>query len=174
MEHGFLPENASRERRPQRNILARHGCSLLFIAVLALLNSCRKEEVWSGAEYNVTGSILRLASDEPFCGCLEAENVSTQPIVLECKVHLDEDRMGLVERGRITLRPGQGIQERFDWVGPAADDVYLLNAMAPNGNPLKIREVIRMNGYGWPFKPCDTHECKLGPLHMNTGALHER
>jgi hypothetical protein len=151
----------------------RWGCLLAFLAV-ALLAGCRKQTVWSGAEYNAKGNLLRLSSDQPFCGCLDAVNVSDKSIVIRSKVRLDENKSALVERGRRIVHPGEEIQERFDWTGPDADDVYVLDALTTDGKTIKIREVLRMNGFGWPFTPCDTHACKRGPLFMNTGALHQR
>lgn len=146
----------------------------MALLAVAMLVGCRRQRVWSGAEFSYKGDLLRLASDEPFCGCLDAVNVANKSIVIRAKVRLAEDKSELVERGRRTVQPGEEVRERFDWSGPDADDVYVLDAMTTDGKPINIRQAIRLNGYGWPFTPCDTHECKRGALFMNTGALHQR
>jgi hypothetical protein len=173
MENGSVQANRRCEAPSRSWTPMRWGCLVALLA-MAVLVGCRRQTVWSGAEYNTKGNLLRLSSDQPFCGCLDAVNVSNKPIVIRAKVRLVEDKSELVERGRRTIQPQEEIKERFDWAGPDADDVYVLDALTTDGKPLIIRDALRMNGYGWPFTPCDTHVCQRGPLFMDTGALHQR
>lgn len=157
--------------RPQRRL---RWFAPLAIAACWLPSACRREAVWSGAEYGRGGAIIKLSSDEPFCGCLDIVNIAQEPIFIRSVVRLAENKWEPVGRGGVALQPGEEWHERFDWAGLDAKDVYELDAWSRNGKPLKIRDVIRMKGYGWPFAPCDGTECKSdGKLFLNTGAVHQ-
>jgi hypothetical protein len=127
-----------------------------------VLAGCRRQAVWSGAAYNAKGDVLRLAADEPFCGCLDAKNTSNAPIVIRSRVKLEGDQSELAERGRCVVRAGREIREPFDWAGPKAEDVYELDALTLDDKPLIIKDVLSVNGYGWPFTSCET-KCKPDP-----------
>jgi hypothetical protein len=148
--------------------------ALLAIALCWLPTSCRREEVWSGAVYSKSGDTLRLSAEEPFCGCLDLVNVSHQRVYIRSRVALSENDWKPVERGGEVMTPGEELKERFDWAGLGAKDVFLLDAWSADGKPLRIRDVIRMTSYGWPFEPCDLSKCEVGPLFLNTGGLHHR
>ena len=146
--------------------------ALAVMALCWLPAGCRRESLWSGAEYTENGSLLRLSSEEPFCGKLDIMNVSMAKIYVRSRVVLDNSRP--VQRGGVTLEPGETHQERFDWAGLGAHDVYLLDAWtAGDGKPLKIQDEIRINSIGWPFSKCsDETEGTIGSLYMNTGNLY--
>ena len=148
--------------------------ALLVIALCWLPAGCRREVVWSGAAFSKSGDTLRLASEEPFCGCLDLVNISHEPVYIRSRVTLGENDWKPIERGGEVMAPGQELKERFDWAGLDARDVFLLDAWSADGKPLRIRDVIRMNGYGWPFEPCDISKCKVGKLFLNTGGVHHR
>jgi len=78
-----------------------------------------------------------------------------------------------MERGHVVLAPNEELKARFDWAGPALDDVYELDAWSEDGHPLVTREIIRGVNPSWPYTPCDTHVCKTGALYMNTGTLYQ-
>ncbi len=166
---------------PQRRFRSRNmrWMGLLALAVCWLPNSCRRNEVWQGAEYNATGTLIRLSSQEPFCGCLDLVNVSNKWIHLRSMALLSEDKWKPVERGWVNLAPmgqvpGSALKARFDWAGLDAKDVYELDAWSADGKPINIRDVVRMNGYGFPFQPCEgMKECPVGNLFLNTGAVHQ-
>jgi hypothetical protein len=160
--------------RPSRRSRWLRSMALVVIALCWLPASCRRDTVWFGADYAASGKILKLASEEPFCGCIYLQNVSPQPIYLRSNVLLEENHWRPVARGGIVLAPGGKLRERFDWAGSNAEDVFQLDAWTADGKPLHIRDVVRMNDYGWPFQPCEAMECKRGPLFMNTGAVHQR
>jgi hypothetical protein len=151
-----------------------YGLALPLLAASLLLPAgCRRERVWSGVMDINRGMMLRISSDEPFCGCLEAVNVSTEPIYLRANVLLAESDFIPVERGSMILRPNETVKARFDWAGLSAEDVYHLDAWSINGKPVSIRTALRIKSYGWPFTPCDSTEGTVEPLFMNTGLLHQ-
>ncbi len=148
--------------------LETHVVGIVSVVVISLLLAgCRYETVWSGADYDASGKYLRVAADEPFCGCLQIVNVAKFPVTIRS---LAQRR---IERGRVTLQPGEVIKEKFDWSGPDGDDYFILDAFTVD-NPAKavlIRDVIRRVDIGWPFQPCELVKCDFGPLYMNTGGL---
>ncbi len=168
----------TRCQRPFRSRRMRR-IGLLALAICWLLSSCRREEVWQGAEYGPAGKLLKLSSEEPFCGCLDLVNVSNNWIHLRSNVLLSENKWRPVERGWVDLAPfgqvpGSALKARFDWAGQNAKDIYVLDAWSADGKHLNIRDVVRMNGYGFPFAPCDgMKECQVGTLFLNTGAVHQ-
>jgi hypothetical protein len=48
------------------------------------------------------------------------------------------------------------------------------SANLKKGMTLKIRDVIQVKDYGWPFRPCDWVTNPAGLLALNSGAYHER
>jgi hypothetical protein len=95
---------------------------MLALAACWLPNSCRRDEVWQGAEYSPNGADIRLSSQEPFCGCIDLVNVSKNWIHIRSTVLLSENKWKPVERGWINLAPlgetpGSNLKARFDWAG---------------------------------------------------------
>ncbi len=164
----MLKENV----RPSRHTPWLRCMALVVIALCWLPISCRRDEVWFGADYDSSGKTLKIASEEPFCGCLDMVNVSSQPIYIRSNVLLEENRWHPVERGGVVLAAGQQLNERVDWAGSNSRDIFTLDAWSAKGQQLHIRDVIRMNGFGWPFEPCELTKCKVGRLYMNTGGIH--
>ena len=140
------------------------------IAAGICLAGCRYQTVWSGVEFNRAGTVLRLASEEPFCGSLTLVNISGRAIILRARL-----ADGL-ERGRVELKPGERLTEGFDWAGAGGPDSYYLEALSPDGNSpvLVLRNLVRVDGIGWPFRPCESPESKIGALHMNAGIQANR
>jgi hypothetical protein len=57
--------------------------SISYVVLVALLAAgCRYETIWSGAVHDSKGQYIRLAADEPLCGCLRLRNLSGQDILL--------------------------------------------------------------------------------------------
>ncbi len=147
---------------------ARRAAGMIAVAAISLfLASCRYQTVWSGAEYDDSGKSLRVAADEPFCGCLQLVNVAKFPVIIRCRTERT------IERGRVTLQPDEILKEKFDWSGPDGDDVFLLDAFTADNppKPVNIRDVVRRLDIGWPFRPCDLTKCEFGKLYMNSGEL---
>lgn len=149
---------------------------LWAVAALALsltVASCRREPVWSGMKYDHSGRVLQFAAAEPFCGCLDILNVSSKPIFLRSRAIVTVNSTSTMERGHVILAPNEELKARFDWAGPAVEDVFELDAWSEDGQPLITRNVVRGMSPSWPYAPCDTHVCKMGALYMNTGTLYQ-
>lgn len=169
--------------RQSRSRWLRWGAFLVLV-LCWLPSSCRRDETWSGAEFVSHGTELRVSSEEPFCGCIHLQNALNERVYVRSRVELAEDHWEPVTRGHAILAPtedrdgggGDGkdkLDQRFDWGGLNAKDVYLLDAWSADGKPLVIRDAVRLNGYGWPFQPCEKMlKCPYGSLFLNTGEIH--
>jgi hypothetical protein len=143
------------------------------IALSVAISGCRRDRVWSGMQYDKSGRFLRFAASEPFCGCLDAVNVSNKPIFLRSRAIIPGHNPPIMERGHVVLAPNEELKARFDWAGSDVADVFELDAWSEDGHPLVTRDILRGVAPSWPYEPCETHECKLGPLYMNTGTLYQ-
>lgn len=141
---------------------------LVTIAILAIVSCFRYEKVWSGAEFDSSGGMsLRLAADEPFCGCIDLSNKSDQAVLVR-------SRIGSLERGHALIPAGENAVYKFDWAGPEFTDVFVIEAFTAEQPRQKLpaKSVLRINSYTWPFHQCDATRCEWGPLLMNTGSLN--
>ena len=129
--------------------------------LLCFAAGCRSKEVWSGAEFSLDGSSMRLAADEPACGCLALTNRSSAEVRL-----LGSFRS--ITTGEARLFPGEKLRFKFDWCSPQLEDVYELRAYDAGGRPLKLRDAVHVDGLD-PWRPCDKAACDYGPLLMNLG-----
>src|SRR5262245_4160230 len=84
----------------------RHASATLVAAAAVASTSCRAHVIWSGAEFQPDGT-LRLAAEEPFCGCLRITNSSQE------SVHL-RSRFANTTVGEATLAPGEQLAVKFD------------------------------------------------------------
>jgi hypothetical protein len=146
---------------------------LAVIALSVAIAGCRRDRVWSGVQYDHTGRVLKFAASEPFCGCLDAINVSSKPIFLRARAIVIANDPPIMERGHVILAPNEELKAQFDWAGPALEDVFELDAWSEDGHPLVTRDVLRGVAPSWPYEPCDTHICKMGSLYMNTGTIYQ-
>ena len=143
--------------------------TVLLTMLIVLVVACfRYEKIWSGAEFDSTGGkTLRLASDEPFCGCIDLSNRSSDAILLR-------SRVGELERGHALLEAGEKKIYKFDWAGPDYNDVFTIDVFTASKphTRLEAEDVLTVNSYTWPFHQCDDTRCDWEELLMNTGSLN--
>jgi hypothetical protein len=137
----------------------RAGAALALLVIS--LGGCRSKQVWSGAQYSLDGSSMRLAAEEPTCGCLALTNKSKNEVRL-----LGNFRS--ITTGEARLFAGEKLRFKFDWCSSNLDDVYELRAYDVSGQPLKLRDVIKVDGLD-PWRACDKAACDYGALLMNLG-----
>lgn len=171
---GNSSKNEELQPKFRRRRLMRRGLALFAITAGLLFSSCRKQRMWSGMDFVDHGKTLQLAAYEPLCGCLDAINVSNQPIYLRSRTRTVGSLREPEDRGHRVLLPGEEMKESFDWGGRENQVVYDVDAWSADGKQLVIWDVLRINGYGWPFTACHLSQCKVGPLFMNAGALGQR
>jgi len=121
---------------------------------------CQTERLWSGIEVQVDGRI-KLASEQPRCGCLALVNTTDGALRLQTV-------QGGQLLGEATLKPKEASSFRFDWAGTAKNASYLLSVSTPEGQSLDARKVLRIETHPvWTF--CDESLCQYGSLMMNVG-----
>lgn len=133
--------------------------TLLTVTWMVLIAACgRSSQLWSGVEFQSDGT-LKLAAEEPLCGCLSVMNVSDANVWLHAKL---DGR----EIGNATLRPNERQQFRFDGAGAATNQAYILEATSPQGQHLDGREVLQLDSRP-RFAECDGMACETAGLMMN-------
>jgi hypothetical protein len=135
---------------------------LALVAALALSSACqlRARVIWSGAELQEDGA-LKLAAEEPFCGCLTITNISGNELRLRSM--FDQTTVG-----RMTLKPDERATFRFDWAGPGNDDVYHIDGLGADGARIDLNTAIRIDERsGW--LECRSAPCQYGDLLLNMG-----
>jgi hypothetical protein len=126
--------------------------------------------MWTGVEFEHQGRTLRMASDEPLCGCLRFTNISGQT------VHIRSTMQGRM-LGALDLEAGKSTSANFDWAGPSGEDSFHLDTWDVAGHQLHAQDVLRVDDTGWPWFPCvgrlpghvDPPACPIGPLRLTTG-----
>jgi len=141
----------------QRWCLSRAAAVGLFCAVALL--GCRRQTIWAGAEFSrANGGQLRLAAQQPLCGCMTLVNQSPRDLLLRSTLHGSAI-------GGATIKAGDRLRFRFDWAGPANDDYYLLEG-TENGEPVDLSTVVRLAETS-RWQPCSTIDCAYGTLHLD-------
>ncbi len=132
---------------------------LLVVGGLASA-SCRYETIWSGVEFQDDGR-LKLAAEDPLCGCLTIANISGKDLALLSRFH--GTRMGST-----VLKAGAKLSFRFDWAGQENDDVYTIAATDSQGNEVNLKTAIRIEDKS-NWQSCDPAPCPYGDLLLNMG-----
>jgi len=128
------------------------------MALLAV--GCRTERLWSGIDVQLDGRI-KLASEQPRCGCLSVVNTTNGVLKLQSV-------QGGQLLGEAMLRPKEPGSFRFDWAGTAANASYLVTASTLEGRSLDARKALLVETHPvWTF--CDEAMCEYGGLMMNLG-----
>jgi hypothetical protein len=138
---------------PTRSLSA----AILVLSVMA--SGCRFERIWNGLEPQPDGT-LRLAAEEPLCGCLSMVNAYKSDVRLQAK------RRGTVV-GSTTLRPSERARFRFDWGGPEIGDHYEIAISTLDGQPLRVEDALEVEERP-RWVECETASCEFGALHMST------
>jgi hypothetical protein len=139
------------------------GALMPLAAAMVLVAGCRYQNVWSGAEYDVSGQFINLAADEPLCGCLILRNRSDRDIMLRSTVRGNE--LGTQLLPRATTVP-----IRFDWAGPNGYDIYRLEGFDAQGQRVTLRDLTTIDDNGWPWQVCTADAtCPRGTLSLNMG-----
>jgi hypothetical protein len=142
-------------RRP-RAVMA-----LLAIAASVALTGCRAHEIWAGAAFDEDSGQLKVASEEPLCGCLRLSNLQKQDLRLRATLHD-------TTIGETTIPAGQSLEFRYDWAGHSEDDIYYISATLPDGTRPPIAEALRIDEKS-RFESCSTIRCQFGDLMLNVG-----
>jgi hypothetical protein len=132
------------------------------LVCLVLTAGCRYQNIWSGAEFESRGQFIRLAADEPLCGCLRVTNHSDRDILLRSLLQGEE-------LGRMTLAKGASLDVRFDWAGPEGTDIYRIEGWDRPGARVQLDSVMTIDDNGWPWRACSQATCAYGLLAMNAG-----
>jgi hypothetical protein len=142
----------------------RRGSAVIAgVAAIAMLASCRRADLWSGAEFRSDGS-LQVAAEEPVCGCMTLANRTGNRVFLRSELRGSTS-------GGATLNPNETRKFQFDWAGPRPDDYYIVEAMDENGDLLNIRDVVRMEA-----RPvdCESPLCIYDTLLLNVAVEEEQ
>jgi hypothetical protein len=135
----------------------------LLLTAVVMLSACRYQTVWSGAEFIDAGQNIRLAADEPLCGCLILKNLSDRDIMLRATLHDWELGTQVLPRATTTT-------VRFDWAGPNGYDIYEIEGFDSAGQRVNLHDHTMIQDNGWPWRVCSTESiCPLGTLMMNMG-----
>jgi hypothetical protein len=135
---------------------------LAALAAIALLLTagCRIERLWSGIQVQLDGRV-KLASEQPRCGCLAVSNTTDSVLRLQ-------SIQGGQLLGEATLKPKEISSFRFDWAGTSANAFYLVSVFSPDGRSLDARKTLSIDTHPvWTF--CDEALCEYGSLMMNLG-----
>ncbi|MDE3155373.1 MAG: hypothetical protein KGN76_09740 [Acidobacteriota bacterium] len=133
----------------------------LALGVAAALAGCRRQTVWSGIQMDPDAGTMKLAAEEPLCGCTTVANVTKDKLRLR-----SEFRGSTV--GSATLEPGERLRFRFDWAGPENDDVYVLQGTDAQGHPVNLSQALRVEERP-RWQDCNQIGCTYGTLQMNLG-----
>jgi hypothetical protein len=134
----------------------------LLAVFVAAFSACRYQTIWSGGEFDQTGDIIRLAADEPLCGCLVLKNLSDRDILLRASLHGNELGLQVLPRSSTATA-------RFDWAGPNGEDIYHLEGFDAAGTRVKLAAAVEIIDNGWPWRVCGEATCQYGTLMMNAG-----
>ena len=134
-----------------------HWVFVLLVACAA--GACRYEEIWAGAEYQQPEGTIRVASQEPLCGCATLTNTSNE--VLSLRGTFRGTTVGTTK-----LQPKQALRFGFDWAGPMTDDVYIIDAYRENGTQVSLSTETTLKGPE-PWDDCQTLNCPFGDLLLN-------
>jgi len=136
------------------------GATILALSLAAALIGCRRQVIFEGAEMQRATGTVKIAAPAPLCGCANVTNITGQPL-----------RLGAVFNSRTTgstvLPPGQRLQFRFDWAGPATDDFYVIEGTTESGQHVDLTKALRLQVSQW--QDCSTATCSYAPLGMNVG-----
>lgn len=147
------------------SVFRRRRTALVPLFVLGLLasSSCnRYDEIWAGVEFQEDGR-MRLAAEDPLCGCLHVINTAGQDLALRSRFHG-------TTIGNTILKADQSVVFRFDWAGPENDDVYILEATDAQGNLVNLKTALRIHEQS-NWMACSTADCPLGELLLNVGQV---
>lgn len=146
-------------RRDWTSCVASTRLALLMVTGMVLMTACgRSSQLWSGVEFQSDGTV-KLAAEEPLCGCLSVMNVSEADVWLHA-------RLDGREIGNATLKPNERQQFRFDGAGAAVSQAYVLEATSPQGLHLDGRKVLQLDSRP-RFAECDGTACEALGLMMN-------
>jgi hypothetical protein len=159
---------------------------VLLLACGALMSvSCRSREIWAGQEF--LAGRLRLAAQEPYCGCMTIRSQHDQQLTLTSYFH------GM-QLGETKLNKGDVLAFRYDWAGPENDDVYEIEAKDGNQKlNLQDQKVITIEDgacgtrsraagaqtppnaaprcYWWPCDSEKLTKCPYGDLVLDLGGI---
>jgi len=139
---------------------SRRTLVLLLASGMLALTACRSQTIWSGVEFQQDGR-LKLASQEPLCGCLTIVNVAGKDLALRSRLHGST-------LGSTTLKAGAQLGFRFDWAGPENSDFYLIEATDAGGSEVNLKTAIRIEDKsGWVT--CSSAACPYGELMLDMG-----
>lgn len=134
---------------------------VLAVCVAAALTGCRRQTIWSGIQLQPDTGTMKLAAQEPLCGCTTIANRSQETLRLRA-----EFRGSTI--GSATLKPGERLRFRFDWAGPENDDVYILQGTDAQGKHVDLGHVLRVEERP-RWQDCNDIGCTYGTLLMNLG-----
>jgi hypothetical protein len=138
---------------------------LVIVASTSAMVSCgRSSEIWSGVEFQKDGT-LKLAAEEPFCGCLSVLNTGDTEVMLRATLNG-------VRVGQAALGPHNRGQYRFDWAGPEAGDAYVIEVTGSDGNHLDARKTLQVDDRP-RFVECEATACEDGELSMNAAQAEQ-
>jgi hypothetical protein len=162
---------------------------VLLLAFGALTSvSCRSREIWAGQEF--LDGRLRLAAQDPYCGCLTIRNQYAQELTLTSRFHG-------VKLGERKLNKGEVLSFRYDWAAEESEDVYEIEAKDADrklnmGDPKVITIEEGACGtrsdsagartppnaaprcYWWPCEADVLTNCPYGDLRLDLGGIGKR
>lgn len=147
----------------QPMLTTRTALAFLLCAAAMLLQGCRAVGLWSGSEINADGS-LRVAAEEPACGCLTLTNRTNGEVYLR-SLHRGSSL------GGAALAAGSTRVFKFDWAGQENDEVYDIEATDKGGQRIQLREGV-VDHETRPMD-CERTQCVYGTLLMNVAQQEE-
>lgn len=135
--------------------------AFMMVTGTVLMAGCgRSSQLWSGVEIQGDGTV-KLAAEEPLCGCLSVMNVSEADVWLHA-------RLNGREIGNATLKPNDRQQYRFDWAGAATGQAYIIEVTSPSPERLHLdaRQVLKLDERP-RFAECEGTACETAELMMN-------
>jgi hypothetical protein len=138
---------------------------LVLCVSLALVTAgCRARRIWTGVEFQPDGK-LRVAAEEPMCGCLSVVNAGNDEVRLRATQRMESI-------GQAVLKPAARLRYRFDWGGPQNDDSYEIVVTTPDGRPLDADKALEVEERP-RWVECEAAACEVGDLHMDAAVKEQ-
>ena len=136
-------------------------CLPVLIVALVLVNGCRAKRIWTGIEFRTNGT-LRLAAEEPMCGCFSVVNATNNPVRLRASLKADVI-------GEAVLKAAERQRFKFDWAGAGQNDFYEIEVFSSEGPRLDARKVLEADDRP-RWVECEAASCELGDLQMGVAS----
>ena len=140
---------------------------IVALTVLAMAGCGNRDEIFHGVQFSRDGTTLVAAALMPGCACMTLASTHAPgggDVVVVSRIYGQD-------LGQLVLAPGQPARLRFDWAGPANEDVYEMSAFAlENGRRgqalVPLQDHVVMYGAPTPTS-CQDTSCTFGTLNLS-------